>query len=72
LHHPKPLKYIYWGICKKPQCELLAQQTFPSVALARLAVFEFIEGFYHTQRRHSALGYQSPAAYERRANACAA
>jgi putative transposase len=54
------------------ECELLARQTFPSVALARLAVFEFIEGFYNTRRRHSALGYQSPAAYERRVAACAA
>jgi putative transposase len=54
------------------ECELLARQTFPSLVLARLAVFDFIEGFYNTQRRHSALGYQSPAAYERRANACAA
>ena len=54
------------------ECELLARQTFPSLALARLAVFEFIEGFYNTHRRHSALGYQSPSAYERRAHACAA
>ncbi len=53
------------------ECELLARQTFPSLALARLAVFDFIEGFYNTQRRHSALGYQSPAAYERRADPCA-
>jgi putative transposase len=54
------------------ECELLARQTFPSLALARLAVFDFIEGFYNTTRRHSALDYQSPAAYERRAAACAA
>lgn len=53
------------------ECELLARQTFPTLALARLAVFEFIEGFYNTRRRHSALGYQSPAAYERRVQACA-
>ena len=46
--------------------------TFPSLAAARLAVFDFVEGFYNTHRRHSALGYQSPAAYERRAQACAA
>jgi putative transposase len=52
-------------------CELLARQHFPSLAAARLAVFDFIEGFYNTHRRHSALGYQSPAAFERRAHACA-
>lgn len=54
------------------ECELLARQHFPSLAAARLAVFDFIEGFYNTHRRHSALGYQSPAAYERRTQACAA
>jgi hypothetical protein len=31
---------------------------------ARLEVFDFIEGFYNPRRRHSALGYLSPAEYE--------
>ncbi len=31
---------------------------------ARLAVFRYIEGFYNPVRRHSALGYKSPAEYE--------
>ena len=30
-----------------------------------MAIFEFIEGWYNPARRHSALGYQSPIAYER-------
>ncbi|HLZ21580.1 MAG TPA: IS3 family transposase [Ktedonobacterales bacterium] len=30
-----------------------------------MALFEYIEGFYNRQRRHSALGYISPDAYER-------
>jgi len=30
------------------------------------------EGFYNPHRRHSTLGYQSPAAYERRMQACVA
>ena len=32
--------------------------------LARTAVFEYIEVWYNRQRRHSSLGYLSPAAYE--------
>ena len=31
---------------------------------ARLDIFEYIEVFYNRQRRHSALGYKSPANYE--------
>ncbi len=48
------------------ECELLARQRFPTRNAARLALFESIEGFSNTRRRHSALGYLSPAAYERR------
>ena len=48
------------------ECELLARQRFPTRNAARLALFEYIEGFDNTHRRHSALGYLSPAAYERR------
>jgi putative transposase len=48
------------------ECELLARQRFPTRSAARLALFDYIEGFYNTHRRHSALGYLSPAAYERR------
>jgi len=33
---------------------------------ARQRLFEFIETFYNRKRRHSTLGYQSPAAYEHR------
>ena len=34
---------------------------------ARTAVFEYIEVWYNQQRRHSSLGYRSPAVYEREA-----
>jgi len=33
--------------------------------LAVTAIFAFIEGFYNTHRRHSALGYLPPAQFER-------
>jgi transposase InsO family protein len=29
-----------------------------------MAIFDFIEGWYNPQRRHSSLGYLSPAQYE--------
>ncbi|CAM4395586.1 integrase core domain-containing protein [Deinococcus marmoris] len=36
-------------------------------AQTRTEVFEWIEVFYNRQRRHSALGYRSPAAFEEQA-----
>jgi putative transposase len=47
------------------ECELIDRNRFKTQAEARLAVFAFIEGFYNPRRRHSALGYLSPVAYER-------
>jgi putative transposase len=49
------------------ECELLDRRRFAAQAEARIAVFDFIEGFYNPRRRHSALGYLSPLEYERRA-----
>jgi putative transposase len=46
------------------ECELLDCNTFHSQMEARLAVFEFIEGWYNPHRRHSALDYLSPNRYE--------
>jgi putative transposase len=47
------------------ECELLDRRRFPNQVAARLAVFDFIEGWYNTDRRHSALAYLSPINYER-------
>ena len=47
------------------ECELIDRHAFRTQAEARLAVFDFIEAFYNPRRRHSALGYHSPMAYER-------
>lgn len=46
------------------ECEVIQQSRFRSRAEARQAVFSFIEGWYNTRRRHSALGYQSPRQFE--------
>jgi len=48
------------------ETELLMRHTFATRREAQLALFEFIEGFYNSHRRHSALGYLSPAEFERR------
>jgi len=47
------------------ECELIDRTSFRTHTDARLAAFDFIEGFYNPRRRHSALGYHSPMAYER-------
>ena len=49
------------------ECELLDRRRFKTQAEARIAVFEFIEGFYNPRRRHSSIGYLSPIDYERHA-----
>ena len=49
--------------------ELLDQKPLRSQAEARMAVFDFIEGWYNPHRRHSALGYVSPIAFERETEA---
>ena len=43
--------------------ELLVDGLFPTRDAARQAVFEFIEVWYNRRRRHSALGYRTPAEY---------
>lgn len=48
------------------ETELLDRTSFRTRADARLGVFDYIEAFYNTTRRHSALAYLSPAEFERR------
>ena len=50
-----------WATLKR-EC---ADEPFPSHAHARSAIFSYGMGFYNLQRKHSALGYLSPAAFER-------
>jgi putative transposase len=44
--------------------ELVHDADFATRTEARAAIFEYIEVFYNRQRRHSSLGYVSPAEYE--------
>ncbi len=47
------------------ECELLDRKPLHTQVEARMAVFDFIEGWYNPHRRHSSIGYQSPNAFER-------
>jgi putative transposase len=46
--------------------ELLEDGAFANVEKARMESFVYIESYYNGQRRHSGLGYVSPAEYERK------
>lgn len=48
------------------ECECLDRQRFKTQREGRMAVFDFIEGFYNPIRRHSGLGHLSPVNYERK------
>ena len=50
--------------------ELVHRTSFPTRETARQAIFEYTEAFYNRQRRHSGLGFLTPAqAYEQMARA---
>jgi transposase InsO family protein len=48
------------------KAELIHRTRFRTRDEARAAIFEYIEVFYNRRRLHSALGYLSPAEFERR------
>lgn len=51
----------FFGTLKK---ELIHDQRYPTRDHAKQDVFEWIEVFYNRQRRHTTLGYRSPAEFE--------
>ena len=52
---------------KTIKAELLWQQTWSTRRDAEIAIFKYINGFYNPRRRHSALGWKSPLAFEKKA-----
>ena len=46
--------------------DLIHRRPWPSVRGARTAIAEYMEVFYNRKRRHSKLGYVSPAEFEKR------
>jgi transposase InsO family protein len=51
--------------------ELLDRQARATRTRRHQAIFEWIEGWYNTRRRHSTLDYLNPAAYEATADTTA-
>jgi putative transposase len=45
--------------------ELVDRRSWPTRRAARLAIYEYIEGWYNTHRRQSSLGHLRPAEFER-------
>jgi transposase InsO family protein len=54
----------FFGTLKR---ELVNHYRFAPREAARKEVFDYIEVWYNRQRRHSSLGYVSPAEFEQRA-----
>jgi len=52
----------FFGTLKR---ELIHRHAFTTRAEARMAIFEYIEVWYNRKRRHSALRYLSPEAFEK-------
>ena len=51
-------------VFKTIKTELIWRTAYTSRWQATKAIGEYIEGFYNPRRRHSSLGYKSPAAFE--------
>jgi len=50
---------------KTIKAELIWRHSWQTRRDAEVAIFEYINGFYNPRRRHSALGWKSPLAFER-------
>jgi len=51
---------------KSIKAEMIWRDTWETRRQAEIAIFEYINGFYNPRRRHSALGWKSPVAFERK------
>lgn len=52
---------------KTIKAELIWRHHWPTRRAAELAIFKYINGFYNARRKHSALGWKSPLAFEAKA-----
>lgn len=56
----------FWSTIK---AELTEEEDYDTRKAAHDSVFEYIDGFYNSQRKHSRLGFKSPAEFEALAHA---
>jgi transposase InsO family protein len=54
----------FFATLKRELVDRPDREAWPDRAAARRALFDYLEVFYNRRRRHSALRYLSPAAYE--------
>ncbi len=47
------------------KAELLENGVFEDTSQARSETFSYLDGYYNRERRHSSLGYKTPAEFER-------
>jgi anti-anti-sigma regulatory factor len=52
---------------KTIKAELIWRHSWKTRRAVEIAIFEYINGFYNPRRKHSALGWESPLAFERKA-----
>jgi putative transposase len=52
---------------KSLKAELVWRRNWQTRRVVEVALFEYINGFYNPRRKHSALGWKSPVAFEQRA-----
>ena len=50
------------------KAEMLQGGCFQDAADARLEIFDYIDGYYNTHRKHSALNYLTPTQFETQLN----
>ncbi len=52
---------------KSLKAELVWRRDWQTRRQVEVTLFEYINGFYNPRRKHSALGWKSPVAFERKA-----
>ena len=55
------------SIFESLKAELVWRREWHTRRDVEIALFEYINGFYNPRRKHSALGWKSPVAFEQRA-----